>query len=146
MGKTTIKKDGEWYVTTDFSTGVASQGKTKEEAKRNLQEALELYNRDEEEKNKTLKASIQKKWSQGLKKGISTEEQIEALTSDEILYLYVHRDIIGEIVEKHVEWLVEYYIENYAKAQEELILELMADGEITADVGEKYLKKLRKES
>jgi predicted RNase H-like HicB family nuclease len=40
--------DGDWWVSRDLETGVASQGPTKEEALRNLDEAVELYERDSE--------------------------------------------------------------------------------------------------
>ena len=38
-----ITEEKDWFVATDFATGVASQGKTSEEAKENLREALDLY-------------------------------------------------------------------------------------------------------
>ena len=38
-----IQKEENWYVATDISTGVASQGKTLEESMENLKEALSLY-------------------------------------------------------------------------------------------------------
>ena len=38
-----IKKDGDWYVARCMDLDVTSQGKTVEEAKANLKEALELY-------------------------------------------------------------------------------------------------------
>lgn len=38
----------EGWVSKDLNTGVASQGETKEEALSNLDEAVELYNRDSE--------------------------------------------------------------------------------------------------
>lgn len=38
-----ITKEENWFVATAMPTGVVSQGKTIEEAKANLQEALELY-------------------------------------------------------------------------------------------------------
>ena len=38
-----IKKDGDWYVARCMELDVTSQGKTVEEAKGNLKEALELY-------------------------------------------------------------------------------------------------------
>ncbi|KAB1196052.1 MULTISPECIES: type II toxin-antitoxin system HicB family antitoxin [Haloferax] len=39
----TIVKDGDWFVATDESTGVASQGKTRPEALAMLAEAIELH-------------------------------------------------------------------------------------------------------
>ncbi len=38
-----IQKEEDWYVATSIETGVASQGKTIDEALENLTEALELY-------------------------------------------------------------------------------------------------------
>ena len=38
-----ITEEESWVVATDVNSGVASQGKTIEEAKENLKEALELY-------------------------------------------------------------------------------------------------------
>ena len=38
-----IRKDDDWYVAESVETGVASQGKTIDEAIANLKEALELY-------------------------------------------------------------------------------------------------------
>ncbi len=44
---TTIHKEGKWYVAQAVGLGVASQGRTFEEAKKNLIEAVELYIEDE---------------------------------------------------------------------------------------------------
>lgn len=41
-----IQKEDDWYVATDISSGVASQGKTLDESMENLKEALELYYED----------------------------------------------------------------------------------------------------
>ncbi len=38
-----VQEDTGWYVATDITTGVASQGKTYDLALANLKEALELY-------------------------------------------------------------------------------------------------------
>jgi len=38
-----IKKENKWFVARSLELGVTSQGKTIEEAKQNLQEAVELY-------------------------------------------------------------------------------------------------------
>ena len=38
-----IQKEEEWYVAKSLDNNVASQGKTIEEALKNLKEALELY-------------------------------------------------------------------------------------------------------
>lgn len=38
-----IAKEGKWFVARSLELGVASQGKTLEESKRNLREAVELY-------------------------------------------------------------------------------------------------------
>ncbi len=41
-----ITEEEEWIVATDVTTGIASQGKNKKEALKNLREALELYYED----------------------------------------------------------------------------------------------------
>lgn len=41
-----IQKEDNWYVATSIETGVASQGKTIDEAIANLTEALALYYED----------------------------------------------------------------------------------------------------
>lgn len=41
-----LTKEENWVVATDSTTGIASQGKTNEEALLNLKEALELYYED----------------------------------------------------------------------------------------------------
>lgn len=38
-----IMKEDDWYVARAIELGVASQGKTVDEAKKNLTEAVELY-------------------------------------------------------------------------------------------------------
>lgn len=43
-----IVQEEDWYVATDIISGVASQGKTIDEATSNLKEALELYFEDNE--------------------------------------------------------------------------------------------------
>ena len=43
-----IQKEDEWYVAKCLDNSVTSQGKTIEEALKNLKEALELYFQDEE--------------------------------------------------------------------------------------------------
>lgn len=43
---TTVHKEGRWYVALCVELGVASQGKTAAEAKKNLKEAVELYLED----------------------------------------------------------------------------------------------------
>ena len=49
-----IIKEDNWYVANSIETGIASQGKSIEEAINNLKEALELYFEDNnEEKNLT---------------------------------------------------------------------------------------------
>lgn len=40
---TIISQDGKWYVARCLELGVVSQGKTVEEAQKNLKEAVELY-------------------------------------------------------------------------------------------------------
>lgn len=44
---TIIKKEGKWYVVYCVETGVATQGKTIEEAQKNIKEAMELYLEDQ---------------------------------------------------------------------------------------------------
>ncbi len=41
-----ITKEGTWFVARSIELGVTSQGKTVEESKRNLTEAIELYLED----------------------------------------------------------------------------------------------------
>ena len=43
---TIIQKEDEWYVATSLESGVASQGKTIDEAIENLKEALILFYED----------------------------------------------------------------------------------------------------
>lgn len=43
-----IQKEENWYVAKCLDNNIASQGKTIEEAMKNLKEALELYMQDEE--------------------------------------------------------------------------------------------------
>jgi predicted RNase H-like HicB family nuclease len=52
-----IHKEGEWYVAIDPVTGVASQGKSMDEALKNFQEAFELWfeNAEEWEKERAMK-------------------------------------------------------------------------------------------
>ncbi len=38
-----VKKDGKWYVATDLVTHVADQGRTREEAIRNLTKGLQEH-------------------------------------------------------------------------------------------------------
>lgn len=48
MSNVMIQKEEEWYVAKCLDNNVASQGKTIEEALKNLKEALELYLQNEE--------------------------------------------------------------------------------------------------
>ena len=43
-----ITSEENWYVATDTTTGIASQGKTIESSLSNLKEALQLYYEDNE--------------------------------------------------------------------------------------------------
>ena len=43
-----LQKEGDWYVSLCPEFDIASQGKTVEEAVKNLQEAVELYLEDED--------------------------------------------------------------------------------------------------
>jgi len=45
----TIHRDRKWYVAIDPMTGVASQGKSVDEALKNFQEAFELWFENAEE-------------------------------------------------------------------------------------------------
>jgi predicted RNase H-like HicB family nuclease len=53
----TIHKEGEWYVAMDPVTGVASQGRSVDEALKNFQEAFELWfeNSEDWEKERAIK-------------------------------------------------------------------------------------------
>lgn len=42
-----VWKEGDWYVSKGLEIKVASQGKTKKEAIKNIEEAIELYLEDE---------------------------------------------------------------------------------------------------
>ena len=48
MSNVMIQKEEEWYVAKCVDNNVASQGKTIDEALKNLKEALELYLQNEE--------------------------------------------------------------------------------------------------
>lgn len=49
-----INKEGKWFVAKSLELGVASQGKTVEEAQKNLREAIELYLEDQPSLRKNL--------------------------------------------------------------------------------------------
>lgn len=49
-----INKEGKFFVSRSVELGVVSQGKTIEEAKENLQEAIELYLEDMPRSKKNL--------------------------------------------------------------------------------------------
>jgi predicted RNase H-like HicB family nuclease len=51
---TVISKEGKWYVARCLELGVVSQGRTIEEAKKNLKEAVELYLEDQPKIKKSL--------------------------------------------------------------------------------------------
>jgi len=51
---TIINKEGKWYVARCLELEVVSQGKTIEESKKNLQEAVELYLEDQPKNKKYL--------------------------------------------------------------------------------------------
>jgi len=55
-----IHKEGNWCVAMDSVTGVASQGKTIDEAPKNFQEAFELWfeNAEPWEKERALKGRL----------------------------------------------------------------------------------------
>jgi len=54
----TIHRDGDWYVAIDSVTGVASQGKSIDEALKNFQEAFTLWfeNAEEWEKERAVRS------------------------------------------------------------------------------------------
>ncbi|MBI2577476.1 MAG: type II toxin-antitoxin system HicB family antitoxin [Candidatus Wildermuthbacteria bacterium] len=49
-----IVKEGKWFVARAIEVGVTSQGRTIEEAKKNLQEAVELYLENEPQLKKQI--------------------------------------------------------------------------------------------
>lgn len=49
-----IIKEGKWYTARCAELGVVSQGKTVEEAQKNLKEAVELYLEDQPKIKKSL--------------------------------------------------------------------------------------------
>ena len=49
-----IIKEDNWYVANSIETGIASQGKSIEEAINNLKEALELYFEDNNEEKEVI--------------------------------------------------------------------------------------------
>ena len=49
-----INKEGKWYVAKSAELGVVSQGRTLEQAEKNLKEAIELYLEDQPEKRQDL--------------------------------------------------------------------------------------------
>ncbi|PIU01767.1 type II toxin-antitoxin system HicB family antitoxin [bacterium (Candidatus Torokbacteria) CG09_land_8_20_14_0_10_42_11] len=51
---TVIHQEGKWHVAQCVELGVVSQGKTIEEAQKNLQEAVALYLEDEPKSKKYL--------------------------------------------------------------------------------------------
>ena len=53
-----ITKEGKWYVARSLEIGVVSQGKSVEEATKNLQEAMELYFEDMPKSRKNLSKTL----------------------------------------------------------------------------------------
>ena len=49
-----INKEGKWYVARSLELGVVSQGKSIEEAEKNIKEAVGLYLKDQPGKKKGL--------------------------------------------------------------------------------------------
>jgi predicted RNase H-like HicB family nuclease len=49
-----ITKEGKWYVARSAELGVASQGRSVDEARQNLKEALELFLEDQPEAKEIL--------------------------------------------------------------------------------------------
>lgn len=54
---TAIHKEGKWFVAQCIELGVATQGRTAAEAKKNLKEAVELYLEDMPARDVPRKAS-----------------------------------------------------------------------------------------
>ncbi len=58
-----INKEGKWFVARSLELGVVSQGKTIEEAEKNIKEAVELYLEDQPSQRKLLpKSSLHISW------------------------------------------------------------------------------------
>jgi len=53
-----IKKEGKWFVARALELGITSQGKTIEDAKKNLKEAVVLYLEDMPKKKNILTQDI----------------------------------------------------------------------------------------
>ena len=49
-----IRKEGKWFVARSLELGVTSQGRTIEQAKNNLKEAVELYLEDAPKNRRVL--------------------------------------------------------------------------------------------
>jgi len=49
-----LTQEESWIVATDSTTGIASQGKTNQEALANLKEALELFYEDVPKENRIV--------------------------------------------------------------------------------------------
>lgn len=49
-----INKEGKWYVARSLELGVVSQGRSIEEAEKNIKEAVSLYLEDQPNKKKNL--------------------------------------------------------------------------------------------
>ena len=49
-----INQEGRWFVARSLELGVVSQGKTIEEAEKNVKEAIDLYLEDQPNKRKLL--------------------------------------------------------------------------------------------
>ena len=52
-----INKEGKWYVARSLELGVVSQGRSIEEAEKNIKEAIDLYLEDQPYKKKNLPLS-----------------------------------------------------------------------------------------
>lgn len=53
-----ITKEGKWYVARSLEVGVTSQGRSVEEATKNLQEAIELYFEDVPKSRRNLPKTL----------------------------------------------------------------------------------------
>lgn len=53
-----IRKEGKWFVVRSLELGITSQGRTIDDAKKNLKEAVELYLEDMPAMRKALTKDI----------------------------------------------------------------------------------------
>ena len=53
-----IEQEGQWFVARSLELGVTSQGRTMEEAEKNIKEAVDLYLEDQPSKKRQLPRGI----------------------------------------------------------------------------------------